>query len=306
MIFLDYIYNKVYAPVEDDFGFDDAGDMDELDDELQVEEGTAASGEGGDELYEHWKVQVDANQDPVRIDKYLADKMAYQSRNRIQQAADAGFIHVNGKPVKSNYKVRPNDLVTLMLDRPRHETSIKPEEIAINVVYEDDQLMVVNKEAGMVVHPGAGNFHGTLIQAVAWHLRDMPEFDANDPEVGLVHRIDKDTSGLDRDDGTHNNVGPGEFLGLIKNAELILTDSFHGTVFSIIYHKPFYTFSRTGVKESMDTRVVSLLKLLELTDRFEPENITLDGVEQIDFGKSKIILDREKKRAIEYIEGISK
>ena len=110
----------------------------------------------------------------------------------------------------------------------------------------------------------------------------------------------------DRDDGTHNNVGPGEFLGLIKNAELILTDSFHGTVFSIIYHKPFYTFSRTGVKESMDTRVVSLLKLLELTDRFEPENITLDGVEQIDFGKSKIILDREKKRAIEYIEGISK
>lgn len=83
-----------------------------------------------------------------------------------------------------------------MLDRPRHETSIKPEEIAINVVYEDDQLMVVNKEAGMVVHPGAGNFHGTLIQAVAWHLRDMPEFDANDPEVGLVHRIDKDTSGL--------------------------------------------------------------------------------------------------------------
>ncbi|MQO97354.1 RNA pseudouridine synthase, partial [Prevotella copri] len=93
MIFLDYIYNKVYAPVEDDFGFDDAGDMDELDDELQMEEETAASGEGGDELYEHWKVQVDANQDPVRIDKYLADKMAYQSRNRIQQAADAGFIH---------------------------------------------------------------------------------------------------------------------------------------------------------------------------------------------------------------------
>ena len=197
MIFLDYINNKVYAPVEDDFGFDDAGDMEELDDEIQMDEGGAAqAGNGGDDLYEHWKVQVDANQDPVRIDKYLADKMAYQSRNRIQQAADAGFIHVNGKPVKSNYKVRPNDVVTLMLDRPRHETSIKPEEIDINVVYEDDQLMVVNKEAGMVVHPGAGNFHGTLIQAVAWHLRDMPEFDANDPEVGLVHRIDKDTSGL--------------------------------------------------------------------------------------------------------------
>lgn len=149
-----------------------------------------------EELFEHWKVEVDAKQDPVRIDKYLADKMAYQSRNRIQQAADAGFIQVNGKPVKSNYKVRPGDQIALMMDRPRHETTIKPEEIAINVVYEDDQLMVVNKEAGMVVHPGAGNFHGTLIQAVAWHLKDMPEFDANDPEVGLVHRIDKDTSGL--------------------------------------------------------------------------------------------------------------
>ena len=90
MIFLDYIYNKVYAPVEDGFGFDDAGDLDELDDELQMEgEGAAPAGEGGDDLYEHWKVQVDANQDPVRIDKYLADKMAYQSRNRIQQIGRA-------------------------------------------------------------------------------------------------------------------------------------------------------------------------------------------------------------------------
>ena len=97
-----------------------------------------------------------------------------------------------------------------------------------------------------------------------------------------------------------------QWISLIYYAKFVITDSFHGTVFSILYHKPFYTFSRTGVKESMDTRVVSLLKLLELTDRFEPENITLDGVEQIDFGKSKIILDREKKRAIEYIEGISK
>ena len=130
-------------------------------------------------------------------------------------------------------------------------------------------------------------------------LNFLNEYKKNNEKLNIL-------SIWDREDGTHNNVGPGEFLGLIKNAEFILTDSFHGTVFSIIYHKPFYTFSRTGVKESMDTRVVSLLKLLELTDRFEPENITLDGVEKIDFGKSKIILDREKKRAIEYIEGISK
>lgn len=157
-------------------------EYDELDDEQQ--------------LYEHWKIEVDAGQTPVRIDKFLAEKNPYQSRNRIQAAADAGCIHVNGSAVKSNYKVRPNDVITLMLDRPKHDTSIVAEDIPLNVVYEDDDLMVVNKEAGMVVHPGAGNFTGTLINAVAYHLKDLESFDANDPEVGLVHRIDKDTSGL--------------------------------------------------------------------------------------------------------------
>lgn len=152
--------------------------------------------EGAQQLYEHWRITVDEGQKPVRIDKYLTEKNPYQSRNRIQQAADAGFIHVNGRAVKSNYKVRPNDEITLMLDRPKHDSIIHPEPIPLDVVYEDDELMVVNKPAGMVVHPGAGNFTGTLINAVAWHLRDLPDFDANDPEVGLVHRIDKDTSGL--------------------------------------------------------------------------------------------------------------
>ena len=157
-------------------------EYDELDDEQQ--------------LYEHWKIEVDAGQTPVRIDKFLAEKNPYQSRNRIQAAADAGCIYVNGSAVKSNYKVRPNDVITLMLDRPKHDTSIVAEDIPLNVVYEDDDLMVINKEAGMVVHPGAGNFTGTLINAIAYHLKDLESFDANDPEVGLVHRIDKDTSGL--------------------------------------------------------------------------------------------------------------
>ena len=148
------------------------------------------------QLFEHWKVEVDMGQTPVRIDKFLAEKNPYQSRNRIQQAADSGFIHVNDKPVKSNYKVRPGDVITLMLDRPKHDTSIVAEDIPLDIVYEDDALMVINKQAGMVVHPGAGNFTGTLINAVAWHLKDLESFDANDPEVGLVHRIDKDTSGL--------------------------------------------------------------------------------------------------------------
>ena len=146
--------------------------------------------------FEHWKIEVDAGQTPVRIDKYLTDKNPYQSRNRIQQAADAGCIEVNGQAVKSNYKIRPHDVITLMLDTPKHDTSIVAEDIPLDIVYEDDALMVVNKKAGMVVHPGAGNFTGTLINAVAWHLKDLATFDANDPDVGLVHRIDKDTSGL--------------------------------------------------------------------------------------------------------------
>ena len=148
------------------------------------------------QLFEHWKTEVDKGQTPVRIDKFLAEKNPYQSRNRIQQAADSGCIRVNNQPVKSNYKVRPGDVITLMLDRPKHDTSIIAEDILLDIVYEDDVLMVVNKPAGMVVHPGAGNFTGTLINAVAWHLKDLKGFDANDPEVGLVHRIDKDTSGL--------------------------------------------------------------------------------------------------------------
>ena len=148
------------------------------------------------ELYEHFRMEVDKGQVPLRIDKYLAEHMPHQTRNRIQQAADAGFIHVNESPVKSNYKVHPGDVVTLMLDRPHHDTTIVPEELPLDVRYEDDDLMVIYKPAGMVVHPGCGNFHGTLVHAIAWHLRNLPTYDPNDPQVGLVHRIDKDTSGL--------------------------------------------------------------------------------------------------------------
>ena len=168
-----------------------------FDDELTDDFLPAASDEEGDgELYEHFRVVVDKGQESVRIDKFLFERMQHSSRNRIQKAADAGYIHVNGMPVKSNYKVRPEDVITLMLDRPKHDNTIEAEDIPLDVVYEDDVLMVINKPAGLVVHPGAGNFHGTLINAIAWHLKDMPSFDPNDPEVGLVHRIDKDTSGL--------------------------------------------------------------------------------------------------------------
>ena len=152
--------------------------------------------EGEPQLYEHFRFVVDSGQEPLRIDKYMLEKLQHSSRNRIQRAADVGFVHVNDRPVKRNYRVRPGDVVTLMLDRPRHDTSIEAEDIPLDVVYEDSQLMVVNKPAGLVVHPGVGNFTGTLVNALAWHLRDVEGYDPNDPEVGLVHRIDKDTSGL--------------------------------------------------------------------------------------------------------------
>ena len=157
-------------------------------------------------LYEHFRLEVDEGQVPLRVDKYMMEHLRHSTRNRIQQAAAAGFVHVasaedrkqgrEGRPVKSNYKVRPGDVITLMLDRPHYDTTIEPEDIPLDVVYEDDQLMVINKPAGLVVHPGVGNFHGTLVNAIAWHLRDLPTYDPNDPGVGLVHRIDKDTSGL--------------------------------------------------------------------------------------------------------------
>ena len=148
------------------------------------------------QLYEHFRIMVDKGQEPLRVDKYMFERLKHSSRNRIQKAADAGFVHVNDQPVKSNYKVRPFDVITLMLDAPQHDHTIEAEDIPLDIVYEDADLMVVNKAPGMVVHPGAGNFHGTLINAVAWHLKDLRSFDANDPAVGLVHRIDKDTSGL--------------------------------------------------------------------------------------------------------------
>ena len=141
------------------------------------------------QLYEHFRMEVDPGQEALRVDKFLFVHMPHTSRNRIQRAGDAGFVHVNGSPAKNSYRVRPGDVVTLMLDRPHYESTIEPEDIPLDIVYEDSQLMVVNKPAGMVVHPGCGNYNGTLVNAVAWHLRDLPSYDPNDPEVGLVHRI---------------------------------------------------------------------------------------------------------------------
>ncbi len=150
--------------------------------------------EGG--LYEHFRLSVDAGQSAVRIDKFLSNRIENSSRSRIQAAADAGNILVNGEAVKSNYKVKPNDDIQIVMDYPRRELKIIPEDIPLDIVYEDDQLIVINKPAGLVVHPGHGNYSGTLVNALAYYFKDLPLFNSEDPRPGLVHRIDKDTSGL--------------------------------------------------------------------------------------------------------------
>ena len=172
-----------------------AEDIDLLEDELLEEDGPESAALPHEE-HEHWRIVADKGQSPIRIDKFLMDHLGDTSRNRIQKAAEAGCIRVDGRPVKSNYKVKPLEVVTLVLERPKRDWEIVPEDIPLDITYEDDQLMVINKPAGLVVHPGCGNYSGTLVNALAWHLRDNPDFDPNDPDVGLVHRIDKDTSGL--------------------------------------------------------------------------------------------------------------
>ncbi len=156
-----------------------------------------AGEEQGDELFEHYRLTADKGQSLMRVDKYLVNCLTGNiSRNRIQYAADAGRILVNDVPVKSNYRVKPLDVISVMMSHPPGEVEITPENIPLNIVYEDDDILLVNKQPNLVVHPGFGNFDGTLLNAVAYHLKDDPKFDANNSTTGLVHRIDKNTSGL--------------------------------------------------------------------------------------------------------------
>ena len=152
--------------------------------------------ENGRDFWEHYRYEVERGQVLLRIDKYLVERIKGTSRNRIQNAAEAQCIRVNGRPVKSNYRVHPGEIITVVMDRPRYENEIIAQDIPLNIVYEDESLLVVNKPAGMCVHPGHGNYDGTLVNALAWHFKDNPNYDVTDPRMGLVHRIDKDTSGL--------------------------------------------------------------------------------------------------------------
>ena len=172
--------------LEDDAAeeFDAAGDMPDAEDD---------EGAG---LYEHFAVTADKGQTPLRLDKFLTVRMEHCSRNRIQAAADSGNILVNGRPAKSSYKVKPLDRIQIVLPYPRRETELVAENIPLEIPYEDDDLLIVNKPAGMVVHPGVGNWSGTLVNALMYHLNAQGIPAEEQTRAGLVHRIDKNTSGL--------------------------------------------------------------------------------------------------------------
>ena len=154
--------------------------------------------EVSDDLYERKSFKVDAGQQPLRIDKWVQQRVENASRNKVQQAIEAGFLTVNAKPVKSNYKIRPGDEILLMSFINPDYTEVKAENIPLNIVYEDDELMVMNKPPNMVVHPGVGNYSGTLLNGIAFHLlQQKPNITEDElPRYGLVHRIDKNTTGL--------------------------------------------------------------------------------------------------------------
>jgi 23S rRNA pseudouridine1911/1915/1917 synthase len=148
------------------------------------------------DLYEHLRLAVDKGQALLRIDKFLMNRVENASRNRIQNAIELGNVLVNDKEIKSSYKVKPHDIISVVLPHPPRDTEVYPENISINIVYEDDDVLVVNKPAGMVVHPGYNNYTGTLVNALVYHFQQLPVLPGNEGRPGLVHRIDKDTSGL--------------------------------------------------------------------------------------------------------------
>mgnify|MGYP006175200465 FL=1 len=148
------------------------------------------------DFYEHFNLVVDKGQSLIRIDKFLMLRIENASRSKIQHAIEADNVLVNEKPIKASYKVKPLDVISIVLPHPPRDTEVIPQNIPINIIYEDDDLLIVNKDAGMVVHPGYGNWDGTLVNALVYHFSQLPQLPGNDGRPGLVHRIDKDTSGL--------------------------------------------------------------------------------------------------------------
>src|SRR6476661_5711902 len=164
----------------------------------EQQNGQAEENVGNDELYERFTFSADKGQEPYRIDKFLMNRIEGATRNKLQQAINAGLILVNNKEVKQNYKIRPLDQIVVYSDLSPEATEVVPEKMELNIVFEDDDILIINKPAGMVVHPGSGNYSGTLLNGIAWYLKseDPAISESTLPRFGLVHRIDKNTSGL--------------------------------------------------------------------------------------------------------------
>lgn len=164
---------------------------------MSQDNGLYSEADEQEDLYEHHRIVADPGQEPLRIDKFLMDRIANATRNKIQSAAKAGNIHVNDEPVKPNYRVKPNDVITVVMAYPPRDKTVHPENIPLDILYEDNQVVVLNKQAGLVVHPGHGNFEGTLVNGLMYHFKNLPDMNKHEePRPGLVHRLDKGTSGV--------------------------------------------------------------------------------------------------------------
>ncbi|UYZ58715.1 RluA family pseudouridine synthase [Hymenobacter latericus] len=170
--------------------------MHELNPDLLPDDPALGAEAEEDELYEHHRIQADGRQEPMRLDKFLLNRLPNVSRTKVQAGIEAEAVQVNGKPAKPSYKVKPGDVITVTLPEPPREDKVVPEPMDLDIRYEDDQLLLVNKPAGMVVHPAYGNWNGTLVNGLAWHLQNLPTGRNGAIRPGLIHRIDKDTSGL--------------------------------------------------------------------------------------------------------------
>ena len=220
-------------------------------------------------LYEHLRIQADKGQALLRVDKFLFLHLQDTSRNRIQKAAQAGFIRVNDRPVKSNYRVKPFDSVTVWLDHPPYETKIEPENIPLDIVYEDQDVIVVNKPRGLVVHPAPGHADGTLVNALLWHCGDSLSGIGGEKRPGIVHRIDKDTSGLliaAKNDFAHQRLAAQlEAHSLYRVYEAVVRGGFRedsGTVDRPIGRHPTDR-KRMAVTEKNGRRAVTHWEVLE-------------------------------------------
>lgn len=218
-------------------------------------------------LFEHHHIEVDKGQSPVRIDRFLTDRLPNASRNKIQLAIDSDFVLVNGKPTKANYKVRPLDVISISLPEPPRDTDVKPENIALDIVYEDDYLMIVNKPAGMVVHPAFNNWSGTLVNALTYHFQNLPTMKGNDGRPGLVHRIDKDTSGL--------LVIAKTDVAMVHLAKQFYDHSIERTYYALVWGEP------KEDKGTIDAPLGRSLKDRRVTIVYTPESGLVGGKEAV-------------------------